>query len=199
LGTFYYILKSGDIMGATLIELISSIVNITGNPIADTIIFAIIGVISGSIAFGVVEILFDAIGRHDSKEMSDVHWGVRVFIFVLLTYILVKIAQFFRWLFTPPVLYYFIAAIVFIIIIVVILIIFKSKKHISKIGTPSELQPQLLIKEVEKPIEIANKAESYNPNICPFCGGQLVKRKGPYGRFLGCTNFPICKYTRKQD
>jgi len=46
-------LKSGDIMGAALIELISSIVNITGNPIADTIIFAIIGVLSGSIAFGV--------------------------------------------------------------------------------------------------------------------------------------------------
>jgi hypothetical protein len=199
LGTFYYIQKSGDIMGAALIELISSIVNITGNPIADTIIFAIIGVISGSIAFGVVGMLFDAIGKYDSKSMSDVHWGVRVFIFVLLTYIFVKVAQFFRWLFTPPALYYFIAAVVFIIIIVVILIIFKSKKHNSMIESTSKLQPQLPIKEVEKPIEIVDMTEKHNPNICPFCGGQLVKRKGPYGRFLGCTNFPVCKYTRKQD
>ena len=186
-------------MGAALIELISSIVNITGNPIADTIIFAIIGVISGSIAFGVVGMLFDAIGKYDSKSMSDVHWGVRVFIFVLLTFILVKIAQFFRWLFTPPALYYFIVAVVFIIIIVVMWIIFKSKKHFSKVESPLELQPQLSIKEVENSIEITNKTEKRNPNICPYCGGLLVQRKGRYGRFLGCTNFPKCKCTRKKN
>ena len=30
---------------------------------------------------------------------------------------------------------------------------------------------------------------------CPECGGQLVKRNGKYGPFMGCTNFPQCRYT----
>jgi hypothetical protein len=32
--------------------------------------------------------------------------------------------------------------------------------------------------------------------ICPRCGGELVKRKGKYGNFWGCANFPRCKYTK---
>ena len=31
---------------------------------------------------------------------------------------------------------------------------------------------------------------------CPQCGGKLVLRKG-YSNFLGCSNYPKCKYTRK--
>ena len=31
---------------------------------------------------------------------------------------------------------------------------------------------------------------------CPNCGGKLVMRKGKYGKFLGCSNYPNCKYTR---
>lgn len=30
---------------------------------------------------------------------------------------------------------------------------------------------------------------------CPKCGGNLVKRKGKYGSFLGCSNYPKCKFT----
>ena len=32
---------------------------------------------------------------------------------------------------------------------------------------------------------------------CPECGGWLQTRMGKYGRFLGCTSYPSCKYTRK--
>lgn len=32
-------------------------------------------------------------------------------------------------------------------------------------------------------------------NICPKCGGSLIERSGKYGKFVGCTNFPKCKYT----
>ena len=32
--------------------------------------------------------------------------------------------------------------------------------------------------------------------ICPRCGGQLVSRKGKNGVFLGCSNFPKCRYTK---
>ena len=31
--------------------------------------------------------------------------------------------------------------------------------------------------------------------ICPKCGGKLVTRNGMYGKFIGCSNYPICKYT----
>ncbi len=30
--------------------------------------------------------------------------------------------------------------------------------------------------------------------ICPKCGGNLVLRTGPYGRFYGCSNYPKCKF-----
>ncbi|HVT18983.1 MAG TPA: type I DNA topoisomerase [Thermoanaerobaculia bacterium] len=31
---------------------------------------------------------------------------------------------------------------------------------------------------------------------CPECGGQLLMRFGRYGTFVGCSNYPTCKYTR---
>ena len=31
---------------------------------------------------------------------------------------------------------------------------------------------------------------------CPLCGGQLRERQGKFGPFLGCANFPQCRYTR---
>lgn len=32
--------------------------------------------------------------------------------------------------------------------------------------------------------------------VCPKCGGQLSIRLGRNGRFIGCTNYPDCDYTR---
>ena len=33
--------------------------------------------------------------------------------------------------------------------------------------------------------------------ICPKCGGNLVVRNGKYGSFIGCSNYPECKYTKR--
>lgn len=33
--------------------------------------------------------------------------------------------------------------------------------------------------------------------ICPKCGGKLIMRDGKYGSFIGCSNFPKCRYTQK--
>lgn len=33
--------------------------------------------------------------------------------------------------------------------------------------------------------------------ICPKCGCKLVERKGKYGRFMGCSNYPQCRFTQK--
>lgn len=32
--------------------------------------------------------------------------------------------------------------------------------------------------------------------ICPECGGKLLYKKGKNGKFIGCENFPNCKYTK---
>ncbi len=31
--------------------------------------------------------------------------------------------------------------------------------------------------------------------ICPKCGGILVKRRGKFGTFIGCSNYPKCRFT----
>ncbi|MGG7047477.1 MULTISPECIES: type I DNA topoisomerase [unclassified Campylobacter] len=31
---------------------------------------------------------------------------------------------------------------------------------------------------------------------CPECGGELVERSGKFGKFIACSNFPKCKYSR---
>ncbi|MBD5543468.1 MAG: DNA polymerase III subunit epsilon [Lachnospiraceae bacterium] len=40
--------------------------------------------------------------------------------------------------------------------------------------------------EIQKNIKI---------QICPKCSGELKRRNGKFGEFLGCSNFPECRYT----
>lgn len=44
----------------------------------------------------------------------------------------------------------------------------------------------------------SNKTEEdfKNNMICPKCGSKLVKRKGKYGNFIGCSGYPNCNYKR---
>jgi DNA topoisomerase-1 len=40
--------------------------------------------------------------------------------------------------------------------------------------------------------------EDGDPRACPLCGnGRLSLRIGKYGAFIGCSNYPECRYTRK--
>lgn len=39
--------------------------------------------------------------------------------------------------------------------------------------------------------------DNIKKGICPRCSGKLVERKGHHGMFLGCTNYPKCKFTKK--
>lgn len=43
----------------------------------------------------------------------------------------------------------------------------------------------------------AEKEEVKRQNLCPYCKTALVLRKGKYGDFYGCSNYPRCKYTGK--
>ncbi len=47
---------------------------------------------------------------------------------------------------------------------------------------------------------IAIKKEYQNAkdnSICPYCKAPLVLRKGKFGDFYGCSNYPKCRYTQK--
>lgn len=44
----------------------------------------------------------------------------------------------------------------------------------------------------EAKMEMNDKVSS---GICPICGGHLVERKGKYGYFYGCSNYPNCSFT----
>lgn len=39
------------------------------------------------------------------------------------------------------------------------------------------------------------KKSKINNNICPKCGSLLVLRNSKYGDFMGCSNYPECKFT----
>lgn len=39
--------------------------------------------------------------------------------------------------------------------------------------------------------------ETTFPTICPECGAPIEFKKGQYGEFLGCSNYPNCKFTVK--
>ncbi len=45
--------------------------------------------------------------------------------------------------------------------------------------------------------ETKKEKEQNSINKCPKCGGNLIARDGKYGAFLGCSNYPRCKYTKK--
>lgn len=47
-----------------------------------------------------------------------------------------------------------------------------------------------------KRIKKSNK-EKIKENICPRCGSKLVQREGKYGKFIGCSNFPKCRFVTK--
>ena len=56
---------------------------------------------------------------------------------------------------------------------------------------------------IDKEIDIGYKCiNCINSNLsqyCPKCNGILVIRKGIYGIFYGCSNYPQCNYTKKID
>ena len=47
--------------------------------------------------------------------------------------------------------------------------------------------------------EMEKKAPEQTGEICPECGSPLVIRKGKYGEFTACSNYPTCKYIKKEQ
>ena len=47
--------------------------------------------------------------------------------------------------------------------------------------------------------DMEKKAPEETGEKCPECGSPLVKRKGKFGEFVACSNYPTCKYIKKEE
>ena len=52
----------------------------------------------------------------------------------------------------------------------------------------------------DKALKEAKKtAPKETGEVCPECGSPLVERKGKFGPFVACSNYPTCKYIKKEE
>ncbi len=174
-----------------IFEVVTNFMQITGNSTVDSVLLWIIGILSFSISFGFVGMIFDFIKAYDSDLMSNLHWSVRLLIFGALSALLIEFFKFINWLFSFPLWVYFL--ILVLIVCVVILSYYLKHRHSKKIRVESVISSQ------REQYSETNQVTNDKSDICPRCGGVLVKRQGPYGKFYGCSNFSKtgCKYTRK--
>ena len=47
--------------------------------------------------------------------------------------------------------------------------------------------------------DMEKKEAEQTGEACPECGSPLVIRKGKYGEFVACSNYPNCKYIKKEE
>ncbi len=58
------------------------------------------------------------------------------------------------------------------------------------------LKNENTVTEKEHVAKIKENKRKINLGICPNCGGELIVRKGQYGKFYGCSNFPKCTFKK---
>ncbi|MCD6237994.1 MAG: type I DNA topoisomerase [Thermotogae bacterium] len=74
----------------------------------------------------------------------------------------------------------------------------EKNVNVSPTLTPGIKDKHILIKDIM--MSSNEEIEEKMGRKCPKCGGDLVIRKGKYGKFIGCSNYPKCNYTeRYQD
>ena len=70
--------------------------------------------------------------------------------------------------------------------------------HESRVSTISTFYTSFM-EELEDASERMYKDEEEKTGeLCPKCGSPLVYKEGANGRFIGCSNYPACKYVKKE-
>ncbi len=65
---------------------------------------------------------------------------------------------------------------------------------------PIELIDGFKLIEYVKMAQNSNNTKSnLTEQICPKCGNKLIEKEGKFGKFLGCSTFPKCKYTSSNN
>ena len=83
----------------------------------------------------------------------------------------------------------------------------KMEDDLDKIATGDVVWVKVLdefYKEFEPSVKEAftkmeKKAPEETGEMCPNCGNPLVIRKGRYGKFVACSNYPECKYIQTNE
>lgn len=59
---------------------------------------------------------------------------------------------------------------------------------------------EIRVRNIAKSKELETQTmQAISDRICPKCGWKLVEKNGKYGSFLGCSNYPRCRFTCKLD
>lgn len=73
----------------------------------------------------------------------------------------------------------------------------NMEKRLDEISNGNEDEQNFLSEVYAKlNAEINKTMGEDNGKKCPLCGGILITRKGKYGFFLGCSNYPKCHYLK---
>ena len=87
----------------------------------------------------------------------------------------------------------------------------KNLRFFLKIHTSTSISPEKMKETYQKILEIKENStvtaqehimniytmqEKVKYNICPRCNGNLVLRHGKYSDFMGCENFPNCRFRK---
>lgn len=67
------------------------------------------------------------------------------------------------------------------------------RRRLFEVISTSESDRKVHLENVYRNKERRDSAVAHGK--CPKCGGNLILRKGKYGDFYGCSNYPRCKYT----
>ena len=67
-------------------------------------------------------------------------------------------------------------------------------KEVSIINISENQENKTIIAESTK--DDIQKKDDKAKLVCPKCGKPLAERNGKFGKFLGCTGFPNCKFTK---
>lgn len=71
----------------------------------------------------------------------------------------------------------------------------KIFENIEKINILDKNERKKHVKKIKN--KIKEKEEKVINNTCPKCGNKLIQKNGKYGNFIGCSNYPNCKYVKK--
>ena len=82
----------------------------------------------------------------------------------------------------------------------------KMEEQLDNVQSATESRVQALssfyntfIKQIDNAYVIMYKdREEPTGDLCPVCGSPLVYKEGANGRFIGCSNYPSCKYVQKE-
>ena len=72
---------------------------------------------------------------------------------------------------------------------------FVADKPIELIDGQKLIKYIRLAEKETKPSSL--EATAKETEKCPQCGGNLVERKGKFGQFYGCSNYPKCRFTKQ--